>query len=393
MKSPRALAAALTLIVLTSNSTSSSAMFVAYRQHWGLSPADIGFAFSVYVGTLIPVLLLFGGVAERYGRRPVVLTGLSFMLAGTLVLLTAHGLAELIVARLLQGIGAALAVGVISATFTDAYQGRIAAGQALSVLTAAALAGGPIVTALAYDLGGGPNWSYLPIFVLGAAALTLLPAFETRTSAAAAAVTGEAPLPAADVWSGLRFAMPMVFVAWAGVALYLSLVPAYLASALHASDPLIGAGAFAATQLATVAASIRFGNVAPERSGPIAPLFVVLGLALLVVGTHANLWWLIVLATGCVGAGGGVASGAAYAIAARVGRGQRPRVFARLLVAAYLGYSLPSLLTGIIAAQTSFTIGFASVIVGLALIAAALPLLRALAPGGRCAAKPAATAA
>jgi MFS family permease len=373
----RALAAAATLIVLTSNSTATSALFVAYRQQWGLTPGDIGLAFSVYVGTLVPVLLLFGGVAERYGRRSVVLAGTLCMLAGTFVLLWAHGFGELIVARLLQGIGAALAVGVISASFTEAYRGKIVAGQALAVVTAIALSGGPVITAIAYDLGGGPNYSYLPVFVLGIAALGLLPFFETRDALGRSSVPTEPTFPPNVVWCGLRFAMPMVFVGWAGTSLYLSLVPAYLAAALHASDPLIGAGAFVATQLATVVASIRFGNVAPERSGPVAPLFVVAGLTLLVVGTQVHLWWLIALATVCVGAGGGVASGAAFAVAARVGRGQRARVFSRLLVAAYLGYSVPPLLAGIIAAHTSFTIGFAAAIVALALIATGLPILRA----------------
>jgi predicted MFS family arabinose efflux permease len=376
MKLPRALAAALALIVLTSNATSSSAIFIAYRHYWGLTPADLGIAFSVYVGTLVPVLVLFGGLTERYGRRRIVLAGMLFMLAGTLVLLLAHGLAEVIFARLLQGIGAGLAVGVMSASFTEAYSGRIAAGQALAVVTAAALSGGPVLTAIAYDLGGGTNWSYLPILILGIAALVLVPSFQTHGNTATTAAE-EGPLPEAVVWCGLRFAMPMVFVAWAGTSLYLSLVPAYLAASLHAADPLVGAGAFVATQLATVAASIRFGNVSPERSGPFAPLVVIFGLALLIVGTNTNLWWLIAFATLLVGAGGGVASGAAYAITARVGRGQRARVFARLLVAAYLGYSIPSLLTGLIAARTSFTTGFATVIAGLAILAAALPLLRA----------------
>jgi hypothetical protein len=44
----RALAAALTLIIMTSNSTATSAVFVAYRTHWGLTAADIGVAFAVY---------------------------------------------------------------------------------------------------------------------------------------------------------------------------------------------------------------------------------------------------------------------------------------------------------------------------------------------------------
>jgi len=84
------------------------------------------------------------------------------MLAGTFVLLWAHGFGELIVARLLQGIGAALAVGVISASFTEAYRGKIVAGQALAVVTAIALSGGPVITAIAYDLGGGPTIRICP---------------------------------------------------------------------------------------------------------------------------------------------------------------------------------------------------------------------------------------
>ena len=352
-------------------------MFVAYRQYWGLTPGDIGIAFSVYVGSLVPVLLLFGGLAERYGRRPIVLLGIISMLCGTFTLLWAHGLTELVVARLLQGVGAALAVGVISATFTEAYRGKIVAGQALAVVTAIALSGGPVLTAIAYDLGAGTELSYLPVVVLGVASLALLPFFETHSGLGRKGVVAEATFPENVVACGLRFAMPMVFVAWAGNSLYLSLVPAYLAAALHASDPLVGAGSFLTEQAATAAASIRFGTIAPERSGVVAPFFVVFGLALLVTGTYANSWWLIGVATILVGAGGGVASGASFAIAARVGRGQRARIFARLLVAAYLGYSLPALLTGVIASHSSFAVGFASVIIGLAFIAIALPILQA----------------
>lgn len=372
----RTAAAAIALIVLASSSTSTSALFVAYRAHWGLTAADIGLAFSVYVGTLLPVLLCFGGPAERLGRRSVILAGMVFMGAGTLTLVFAHGLPLLIVARLLQGVGAALSMGAISATFTEAYRGKIVAGQALAVVTGVGLSAGPIVTAVAYDLGAGPNLSYLPMLTLGIAILGLVPFFEGRAAEPRSPRAVEGILPARVVWNALRFAMPLVFVSWAGNSLYLSLVPAYLAASLHAADPLIGAGAVLATQLAAIAGSIRFGNVPPERSGLVAPVVLVFGLALLIVGTNMNVWPLIVVATILVGAGIGVASGASYAVAGRVGQGQRVRVFTRILVAAYLGYSVPSFVTGLIAAHVSFTVGFVSVTAALALITAALPLLR-----------------
>jgi hypothetical protein len=371
----RALAAAAALIVTTSQSTASSAVFVAYRTHWGLTPAQLGLAFSVYVGTLIPILLLFGGLVERFGRRAVVLAGILFMVAGTATLIGAHDFTLLLVARMLQGAGAALAVGPLSASFTEAYRGRIAAGQALAVVTAVALAGGPVLTAVTYDLGAGPNRAYLPMLLLGLASIVLVRFLDGR-AAPDAAVAVERPLPAREIAAALRFAMPVVFVAWAGIALFLSLVPAYLATAMHASDPLVGAGAFLGMQVATVIASTIFGNAPVVRSATIAPVLMVAGLALLVVATSANLWWLLVAATLLTGGAAGVASGSAFGIAARVGAGQRARIFARLLVAAYAGYSIPSLATGVIASHTTFTLAFVIVTVALAVVAIAVPVLR-----------------
>ena len=371
----RALAAALALIIMTSNSTATSALFVAYRTHWGLTPADIGLAFAVYVGTLIPVLLLFGGIAERLGRRNVIVGGMLLMLTGTLILLFAHALPPLIIARLFQGAGAALGVGAISATFTESFKGRIAPGQALAVATAIALSFGPVITAIAYDLGGGPNYSYVPILLLGVASFALMPFFPGAVRVAAT-TSPESVLDSWIVWRGLRFAMPIVFIGWAANSFYLSLVPAYIADAVHASDPLIGAGAFLATQLATVVASVAFGNVSAKRNGIAGSAIAVAALGLLVVGTDANNWIVIVGATILVGGGAGVASGAAYAITNTVGRGQRARIFARLLVSAYAGYSLPSLIIGIIATHSSFRLAFSTVIAALALFVVALPVLQ-----------------
>ena len=83
------------------------------------------------------------------------------------------------------------------------------------------------------------------------------------------------------------------------------------------------------------------------------------------------------LSTLLVGAGGGIAFATAIVIATRVARGQRARIFARLYVAAYLAFAVPSLAIGFIAARSSLAAGFAVVIVLLAALVAALPLLRA----------------
>jgi MFS family permease len=373
----RPLAAAIASIVLISNSTATSAVFLAYRTQWGLTTGQLGVVFSLYVLGLIPALLAASRLAVRAGRARVILIGMLFMLAGTAMLVLAHALPLLLVARFFQGLGAGLAGGILSALFTESYRGRLNAASVLQAVIATGLFAGPVITAIAFDLGGGTNRSYVPILILGIVTLAFAPLFAESQQQPSANAAAELPYRPVVVARALRFALPLGFVSWAGLSLYLALVPAYLATALHAHDPLIGAAAVVGAQLASIAATLRLGHIAPERRGIVAPVVMVAGLILLVAGTSTNTWPAIVLATILVGAGGGVASSAAFAMSARVGRGQRTRVISQLMVASYLGYSVPALATGLIAARSSLTVGFTVDIVLLALITAALPLLRA----------------
>jgi hypothetical protein len=371
----RAAAAAIVLAVMMAGSTAPSSLFVSYRDAWGLTSADIAIVFTAYVGTLLPMLLLFGTLAERFGRRPVAAAGVTAMAAGLLTLTLAHGFALLVVARLLQGIGVGIAIGAISAAFVDAYRGPLPQGSALQSVTSVGLFCGPVISAAAFNLGAGLDGSFVPGLTLAVVALGLTP-FLVAGANGRVAAPDEEPLPAAVVRRALRFALPLSFISWAGLSLYLSLVPAYLATALHAHNPAIGAAAIVAAQGSSLAATLLIGAARLARVTIIAPAAGVLGLMLLIVGTSANLWPLIALATMLVGAGGGLSSAAAFGIAGRIGRGQRSRIFARMYVAGYLGYSVPVLAIGIIGAHATLAAGFITVVAVLALMTAALPALR-----------------
>jgi MFS family permease len=372
----RAVVAALTLVVMISGSTATSSLFVIYREQWGITSADIALVFTAYVGSLVPVLLLFGGLAERFGRRRVTAAGIISMALGVGTLVLAHNLPTLIVARLFQGAGVGLSIGALTAAFTETYRGKLPQGNAMQSVTAVGLFAGPVVSAVAFNFGAGLNWSFVPGFLSLLVVLALVRFIAERATGAGTTANAEEPLAPDVVARGLRFAYPVAFISWTGLSLYLSLVPAYLATTLHAFNPLIGAGAVVAAQLSSLIATLLLGSISPVRSGIGGAIVCVTGLALLVFGTMTNTWPLIVLATLMVGAGGGVASGAAFGIATRVGRGQRPRVFARMYVVAYLGYSVPVLALGIIAAHYSFVAGFITIIALLSVITALLPLLR-----------------
>jgi hypothetical protein len=372
----RAVVAAFTLVVMISGSTATSSLFVIYREQWGITSAGIALVFSAYVGTLLPVLLLFGGLAERFGRRRVAAAGIISMALGVGTLVIAHNLPMLIVARLFQGAGVGLSIGALTAAFAETYRGKLPQGNAMQSVTAVGLFAGPVVSAIAFDLGGGLNGSFVPGLLSLAVALALVRFLAERTPHAAAAVNVDEPFAPDVVARALRFAYPVAFISWTGLSLYLSLVPAYLATALHAVNPLIGAGAVMAAQLSSLIATLLLGSISQVRSGIGGAIVCVTGLALLVFGTMTNTWALIILATVMVGAGGGVASGAAFGIATRIGRGQRARIFARMYVVAYVGYSVPALALGVIAAHVSFTAGFITIIALLGVMTALLPLLR-----------------
>ena len=372
----RATVAALTLIVMTSGSTATSSLFVAYRHEWGLTSADIALVFSVYVGTLLPTLLFFGNLADRFGRRTMTAIGITSMAIGITTLVLAHNLPMLIVARLFQGLGVGLSIGAVSAAFAETYRGKLPQGNALQSITAVGLFAGPVVSAVCYNFGWGLNLSLVPGLVSVLALLAITRFLKERDSDATAAQAGDEPFASELVASALRFAMPVVFVSWAGLALYLSLVPSFLAASLHALNPLIGAAAVVAAQLSSLAATLVLGKASPEKTGIAGSVVTVLGLALLVIGTSTNAWAFVALATVLVGAGGGTASAAAFGIATRIGRGQRARIFARMFVAAYLGYSIPALALGAIAVRTSFATGFISIIASLAIVTAGLAFVR-----------------
>ena len=375
----RTAAALASLAILMAGTTAPSALFVVYRDVWGLSTRDLGIVFAAYVSTLLPVLLLFGGTADRIGRRAAIGIGLALALCGLVTLAFASGFAGLVVARLLQGAGVGLASGAIIAAVTESHRGRLAPGSWTMIASATGIFTGPLVAAIAYDLGAGAHAAYAPIVVLTVACAGALPLLAPRVDAAAGDVAEE-PFPPAVVARALAFALAVTFVSWTGVSLYLSMVPAFLAATLRAHDPLVGAVVISALQLAGILATLSLRTIVPEREGVVAPLVVVLGLVSLVAGTALRGpagWAFIVLSTVLVGTGGGVAFATAIVIATRVCRGQRARIFARLYVSAYLAFSVPSLVIGTIATRWSLAAGFAVVIVGLAAIVAALPALRA----------------
>src|ERR1700735_3105796 len=139
----------------------------------GISAGTAQLTITLYLIGLAIGQLLYGPVSDRFGRRPIVLVGLSLFTAASMVTAVAPNAAILIGGRILQSIGGCAGLVLGRAAVRDAAAADKAAGQ-LALLTLVM----SLVPAIAPAIGGFItayiSWraSYVLLAVIGG--LTLL---------------------------------------------------------------------------------------------------------------------------------------------------------------------------------------------------------------------------
>ncbi|MGH6946333.1 MAG: multidrug effflux MFS transporter [Kiloniellales bacterium] len=144
----------------------------AIGRHFASSAAEIQLTLSVFLFGFAVSQLIYGPLADRFGRRPVLIGALLLYFAASLLCWIAPGLEVLIAARFLQAIGACAGPVVARAVVRDVY-GASGAARILSHLaTAVALAPaiGPVMGGFVENaFGWRSNLALLALW--GAAAL------------------------------------------------------------------------------------------------------------------------------------------------------------------------------------------------------------------------------
>jgi len=96
-------------------------------QAWGLrfgsSQAAVQLSFSAYVVCYGALQLVYGPLSDRYGRRIVLMAGLSLAVLGSVLAALAPSLDVLILARALQGAGSAAGMVVGRSAVQDLFEG------------------------------------------------------------------------------------------------------------------------------------------------------------------------------------------------------------------------------------------------------------------------------
>src|SRR6185312_325220 len=94
----------------------------AVKAALGLSDAHAQLTFSIALFGMAFATLVYGTLSDRYGRRPLLLSGLALFLVGSVVSAIAQTPNALVFGRLVQAIGAGCSITLVRAIARDAYR-------------------------------------------------------------------------------------------------------------------------------------------------------------------------------------------------------------------------------------------------------------------------------
>ena len=376
---PALLAFALCLITLAVNL--QAPLYITYADLSGQGATATAVAFSGYVLGVLPVLLALGGLADRVGRRPLILAALLLSMLATLLMLLAPSLQTLGMARLCLGLG----TGLASATAT-AYMGELmgadSSARAANWVTASTSLGFGLGAALtSLFLLRGPSLtpgSFHLQLALAAVALALVWRLPDPRPTQRSAMLRLPGYPTGSVVYGLA-----ILLAWACVGLVIALLPGILRQ--HGLSAWSGFSTFC-----VISCGLLFQPLARRMACAKATL---LGLGILPCSYALLAWGADRGQLGAVLLGAVAASSACYgfiylgglAAVSQLAGSEKTRGSAGFFLLAYLGFSVPVIFTGVLSDQLGsrvallafggvLVLGCAAVALALVLSARASPL-------------------
>jgi EmrB/QacA subfamily drug resistance transporter len=165
-----------TSLALMAVVASASGLSVAQPQlalDLGASQGGVLWIINAYTVALAALLLPFGAVADRWGRKPVLLAGLAIFGIATGAAFAVDTAGAMIAARILAGIGAAMVMPVTLSVITSSFPEE-ARAQGIGVWTAVAGGGGMLgmlTSAVFVSLGVWRCLFALPLVLVALAAL------------------------------------------------------------------------------------------------------------------------------------------------------------------------------------------------------------------------------
>jgi len=343
-----ALLASIVLFFLA-GSAAPTPLYPVYQAAWGFSPVTVTVVFGIYALAVLATLLTFGSLSDHVGRRPVLIVATLTQALTMMIFASAHGLAALVVARVVQGLSTGAAIGAIGAGLLDIDRSR--GTIANSVAPMAGTATGGILSGLMVQYLPAPtHLVYLVlgvIFVVQAGGVALMPETVAPRPGALASLRPRLRVPA-GLRGAVLLAAPALVASWALAGFYGSLGPALVRRILASSSFVVGGltlFVLAGSGAVTVLLLRRWPALRMMNFGAAA---LIVGVGLTLVATAHGMAPLFFAGAALAGAGFGTGfQGAIRTVLPRTAAADRAGVLSVLFVISYLGMGVPAVLGGL----------------------------------------------
>jgi MFS family permease len=341
------------ILFFLAGSSAPTPLYATYQAAWGFSPITVTVIFGIYALAVLAALLVVGSLSDYVGRRPVLLVATAMQAVTMALFATAHGVGDLVAARVVQGLSTGAAAAAVGAGMLDIDRAKGTVANAVGPMLGTAT-GGLVSGLLVQYLPAPTQLIYLVlgvIFVAQAVGVWAMPETVTARAGAFASLRPRFRLPPA-ARGPLLVAVPVLVASWALVGFFGSLGPALVrrlvGATAGASSPALG-GLTLFSLAASGALTVLLTRARPATSimlGGSGALIV--GVAVTLVALAHPSLALFFVGTTITGAGFGAGfQGAIRTVIPLAAPHERAGVLSIVYVVAYLSMGVPAVLGGL----------------------------------------------
>jgi predicted MFS family arabinose efflux permease len=368
------LLASITVSFLASSSAPTP-LYASYQAQWGFSPITLTLIFGIYALSVLAALLFVGRLSDHLGRRPVLMAALAAQMVTMVIFATASGVADLVLARIIQGLATGAAVGAVGAGMIDLNKERGATANAVAP-TFGTATGGMLSGFLVQYLPAPTHLVYAVlciIFVLQGIGIAWMTDTIAPARGALASLKPQLSLPA-SARAPLLLALPVLVASWSLAGLYGALGPMLVRGMLGVGSAILGGLA-----IFVLAASGGLAVLVLRHREPRA--MMTFGASMLAAGTGVAVWSLphhaiavFLAGTSIAGIGFGTGfQGAIRSVVPFAAPHERAGLLSIVFIVSYLSMGVPAIAAGVLVARHGNILGigqdFGVVVMTLALAA------------------------